>query len=460
MERARGMDVMFLCGETPTWHMHVSAVVLLDPSTAPKGFGFDRVRDVVGERLSLAPQAKLRLVQVPLLLDRPVLVPVGEVDLARHVRHVTLSRPGSREQLGRLVGEVAAQKLDRSIPLWEVWVIDGLEGGRVALMTKMSHALVDGVSGADLTAVLFDLQPDAAPIPAPPPSAPEPFPSAWELAARGVLSALDTPRRGLWYARQAARQGAVMAGHLRRGTTAGLPLVAPRTPFNRRLGSARGFAFSSVTLEDVRQVKDRFGVKVNDVVLALVAGALRTYLLKQGDLPGRPLVAEVPVSIRTEATRADIGTQVGTMFVSLATDLADPVARLRAIARSAEEAKVMRQEMSPTRSRSLAEVCPPAVISLLTRAYTASGLEGLVPPLFNLIVSNVAGPPVDLYLAGARVDAVYPLGPLLYGSGVNATAFSVNRRMDFGFLSSPELISDPWLIADGVSEALAELAAA
>lgn len=460
MERARGMDVMFLCGETPTWHMHVSAVVLLDPSTAPDGFGFARIRDVVGERLNLAPQARLRLVQVPLLLDRPVLVPVGAVDLDRHIRHATLSPPGSREQLGRLVGEVAAQKLDRSIPLWEVWVIDGLEGGRVALMTKMSHALVDGVSGADLTALLFDLQPEAAPFEAPPPARPERVPSAWELAARGVLSALDTPRRALSYAGQAARQGAVMAGHLRRGTAAGLPLDAPRTPFNRRLRPARGFSFSSVALDDIREVKDRFGVKVNDVVLALVAGALRTYLLKQGDLPRRHLVAEVPVSIRTETTRADIGTQVGTMFVSLATDLADPVARLHAIARSAEEAKTMRREMAPTRSRSLAEVCPPAVISLATRAYTASGLEGVVPPLFNLIVSNVAGPPVDLYLAGARVEAVYPLGPLLYGSGVNATAFSVNGRMDIGFLSSPELIPDPWLIADGIPDALAELAAA
>jgi WS/DGAT/MGAT family acyltransferase len=235
---------------------------------------------------------------------------------------------------------------------------------------------------------------------------------------------------------------------------------APRTPFNGRLTPRRSFACSVASLAEAKDVKRAFDVKLNDVVLAVVGGALRSYLLNLGELPDDPLIAQVPVSLRTEADRDEVGTKVGAMFASMATDLEDPVERLRAIHDSTESAKEMYQEISSAHQVNLTDTMAPGVISLLARAYTAAGLEGRTPPVFNLIVSNVPGPPFDLYLAGARVEAMYPMGPLLYGSGVNCTVLSTADQLDFGFMACPDLMPDPWDLADRIPPALAELHAA
>jgi WS/DGAT/MGAT family acyltransferase len=451
------MDVMFLCGETPTWHMHVSGVVVLDPSTAPGGFTVAGLREVLATRLPTVPQFRWKLREVPFGLDRPLWVDDAEFDLSFHFHCVALPSPGTREQLGDLVGELAARKLDRSRPLWEVWIIEGLEGGRVAVLTKIHHALIDGASGADLASLLMDLGPEPRVVDVPPVPPPETTPSAVELTIRGVAATLALPLRLAGTVVQLAQQGLSMGTRMRGHTRAGLPFQAPATSFNRRLGAERGFAFADVALADVRRVKDVFGVKVNDVVLTLVAGALRSYLVNLDGLPHRPLIAQVPVSLRTDETRAAVGTFVGTMFASLNTHLADPVERLLAIHESADSAKEMQHVLTAQRKASLADVPPPALVSLFAHAYTAAGLEGRLPPIFNLIVSNVPGPPFELYMAGARVVATYPLGPLLYGSGVNATVFSLGTTMHFGFLTCPGQVPDPWAIADGIPAALAEL---
>jgi len=240
-------------------------------------------------------------------------------------------------------------------------------------------------------------------------------------------------------------------------TQAPLPFQAPATSFNRPLSPHRSFAFSEVPVADAKRVKDAFAVKMNDVVLALVAGALRRYLESSGALPERPLIAQVPVSLRTEANRAEVGTLVGAMFASLATDVDDPGERLQAIHESTQAAKEMHSTLSASRKVSLADVPPPALVHLFAQAYSGLGLEARVPPIFNLIVSNVPGPTFDLYMAGARVLGAYPLGPLIYGSGLNATVFSLGGTMNFGFLACSEQVPDPWLIADGVPLALDEL---
>lgn len=445
---------MFVVGETDAWHMQVGAVVVLEPP--PQGLRHDRFKSFITRRLHLAPQAQWRLEGMPFGLDAPVFVDDPEFDIDRHLRFATLDDPAGPAQLGELVGAIAGTKLPRDRPLWELWLVDGLADGRVAMVSKMHHALIDGVSGVDLSTVMFDLTPQPRRVrPQPAPSAGT-RPGGLALVAAEAQAALARQWRFARFPLQVGRQAAVMARHLAAGTRAGLPMTAPRTPLNGTLTVSRHFAFSDVALSDVRRVKDHFGVKVNDVVLALVGGSLRSWLSDAGELPSRPLLAEVPVSLRTAETRRDLGTQVGTMFVSLGTDVADPVERLRAIAASDGDAKRLRGQLHA--GISVADVLPPALIGFALRTYTALGLERRLPPIFSSIVSNVAGAPFDLYVAGARVTGIYPFGPLVYGSGLNVTAMSHGDRLDFGFLSCPDLVADPWAIADGVPKALAELA--
>ena len=457
MKRASGIDVMFLCGETPSWHMHVCGLLVLDPSTAPGGFDPDALRKLLVARLAMAPQFGWKLREVPFGLDRPVFVEDPAFDPANHFHRLGVPAPGGRAELSEVVADLASRKLDRDRPLWEIWILEGLAGGRVAVVTKLHHSIIDGASGVDLAGLLMDVSPEPRQI-EPAPAAPlERAPSALSLLGQAAVSTLATPVRMARYGEQLARQGIVLGRSIVGHTPAGLPFQAPSTPFNRRLTPHRSFSFTDVAMADAVSVKDAFGVKMNDVALALVGGALRRYLVTKGSLPERPLIAQVPVSIRTDADRTEVGTRVGTMFASLATDLDDPVERLLAIHRSAAAAKAMRLRFSSGHNMSLAEVLPPTAVRLFARGYSGLGLEGCVPPIFNLIMSNIQGPAFDLYMAGARVLGAYPLGPLIYGSGLNATAFSLGATIHFGFLVCTEHVGDPWSIADGVSLALDEL---
>jgi len=455
VKQATGIDVMFLCGETPSWHMHVCSLLILDPSTAPGGFDADDLPRLLAERLPLAPQFGWKVQDVPLGLDRPVFVQDPDFNLADHFHRVVVTAPGGRAELGEVVGDLASRKLDRRRPLWEIWTLEGLAGGRIGVMTKIHHSLIDGASAVDLAGVLMDVSPEPRQIDPPPPAPIERVPSSLALMGRGALSALAAPVRMARYGEQVVRKGVVLGCGVLGHTSAGLPFQAPSTSFNRRLSPHRSFSFTDVPLADVRRVKDAFGVKMNDVVLALVAGTLRRYLEAGDVLPDRPLIAQVPVSLRTDANRTEVKTLVGNMFASLATDVVDPVERLLVIHRSTEAAKDMYRRFASKGQMSLADVLSPAVVRTFAWAY--SGLEAWVPPIFNLIVSDIPGPTFDLYLAGARVLGAYPLGPLIYGSGLNATAFSLGTRLNFGFLGCTELVRDPWSIADGVPLALLEL---
>lgn len=450
MERAQGVDTLFLVGETPGWHMHVGAAMLLSP-----GIGWETFRSFVEARLHLAPQARWRLAPMPLGLEAPVFVDDEEFDLDRHLRRATVGPPGGAAELASAVGRIAGTKLPHDRPLWEMWLVDGLADGQVAIVTKMHHALIDGVSGADLSTAWLDLSPEPSAIKATPPRSAGPRPRGASLLVEEAKVAAARPWRVARLVPQLGRQAITAARHVGRGTDAGLPLLAPRTPMNGTLSGSRRFAFAELPLSDVVRAKERFGVKVNDVILAVVGGSLRAWLAERGTLPARPLVAEVPVSLRTDATRGDLGTRVGTMFVSLATDVDHAPDRLRAIAASAADAKRLRGELHA--AVSFADVMTPATIGWAVRAYTGLGLERILPPVFNAIVSSIPGAPVDLYMAGSRVTAIYPYGPLLYGSGLNITALSHGDRIDVGVLCCPDLVSDPWPIADGLPKVLAEL---
>jgi len=449
------MDVMFLCGETPSWHMHVCSLLVLDPSTAPGGLDAEHLPKLMAERLALAPQFGWKVREVPLGLGRPVFIEDPDFNMVDHFHHARLRAPGGRAELGEVVGDLAGRKLDRGRPLWEVWTLEGLAGGLIAVMTKVHHALIDGVSAVDLAGVLMDVSPRPRQVELPPLAPIERAPSSMALLGREAALGLAAPVRMARYGEQLARKGVVLGRGLLGHTSAGLPCQAPSTSFNRRLSPHRSVSFIDVPVADATRVKNAFGVKMNDVVLALVAGTLRRYLQAGGALPDRALIAQVPVSLRTDANRAEVKTLVGTMFASLATDLDDPVERLLAIHRSTEAAKEMYHRFASKGQMSVADVLSPAVVRAFAWAY--SRLEAWVPPIFNLIVSDIPGPTFDLYMAGARVVGAYPLGPLIYGSGLNATAFSLGTRLNFGFLACTEQVRDPWLIADGVPLALEEL---
>ncbi|MGZ4709311.1 MAG: WS/DGAT/MGAT family O-acyltransferase [Acidimicrobiales bacterium] len=460
MKRMSGVDAAFLYGETPAWHMHVSAVLLTDPSETPGGFSAERFEQRIASRLHLVPQFRWKLVEVPLGLDRPGWVEDPNFDISYHVRHIGVPPPGGPEQLGNLIGDLVGYKLNRNIPLWEMWVMDGLADGNVAILAKVHHSIIDGVSGSELATVLFDLEPD-------PDDEDEdeiaahheigPVPSSAELVARGVGRMMMSPYRFARFTDQTVRQGLKFIGFQRRAKPPSIPFQAPRTSFNAELTPHRRFAYTSVSLDEVREIKDAFGVKVNDVVLALCAGTLRRYLEKGDELPSTPLIAQVPISLRTDADHGEVGTKVGAMFASLATDIDDPVARLGAIHESTQGAKEMQQALAADKIMGLTELTSPGLISLAARMYTSAGLSSLTPPIMNLIISNVPGPPFPIYTAGARVEALYTMGPLLYGTGINITVFSYDGRIDFGFMVCRELVADPWSLPEGIPIALSEL---
>jgi len=459
VHQVRGVDAAFLSGETPEWHFHVSGLEILDPTGVPD-FGFEKFRDVYAKRIHRVPQLRWRLVSGPFGVGWPFFIIDPDFNLDSHLHHIAVPPPGERRSLGRLVGDLIGYKIDRHKPLWEAWFIEGLEGGRAAVLTKIHHSIIDGQTGSDVATILFDTVPDPPPDPEPPPYEPEQPPSNLEVMARSGLTLLRTPDRMLRLSRQLVEQGIASAPFALRQPSAAMPFQAPRTPFNGQLTPNRSFASSSLPMATVKEIKNAAGMKVNDVVLATCAGGLRAELSDMGRLPDRPLIAQVPISTRTDDTRHEIGTQVASMFISLATHVADPLERLRLIHESSQQAKDLHEAIAGKKALNISDAVPPGMFSMAARMWSAAHLDDRTPPVYNLIVSNVAGPPFDLYCAGARVEAMYPLGPLLYGSGLNITVYSNGPKLDVGVMTCRELVADPWPLADRLVDALDELAAA
>ena len=467
--RLSGLDAAFLYAETPTMHMHAGALTILDPSTAANGYDVDSVRAMIADRVDRLAPFRMRLASPPFGIDRPVWVDDHDIDVRRHIRPIAVPRPGTPRQVADLAARMLTTPLPRDLPLWQMWFVEGLEHDRVALIWKVHHALLGGTQAMRVFELLFDADPDSGPAAdqaANEHPAGEHPPSPLAVVGHAALSLAGTPLLlGL-----AAGTGAVAAARLtallltgrRTGAGSLLPFVAPASCLNGALVAARSCAWSSISLADVKTVKDARGVTVNDVVLAVCGGALRHYLEERGELPDRTLTASVPVGVTTPDGDAAsvLGNTTSVFGATLATDVADPLQRLRRVHEATSTAKAMHRALGSEMILHLAGAFPPGMFRVAAQGWSASGLPARMVPPFNVVMSNMRGPATKLYSGGAELLACHLFGPLLEAISLNITVMSYRDSIDVGVVSSPNLVTDPWPIAEAMPRALDELLSA
>jgi WS/DGAT/MGAT family acyltransferase len=483
MERLSGLDASFLYLETPTLHMHVVMAAVFDPSTMSGDYSFERVKKGIADRIPNAPVFRRRLVEVPLRLGHPVWIDDPDFDIDDHVRRAALPKPGGLLEFAEFASDVAGHQLDRSKPMWEMWLVEGLEDDNIGFVVKMHHSTVDGVAGAELLSVILDVEPNPTPPEVPkevPGALPEDLahdpsrtaaheatgertPSGFELT---VQAALYRSMRPVEMARDLVRTGqrVLNVGLVRLGaretgerSNAALPLTAPRTSFNTTLTRRRNVAFTAIGLSDVKRLKNATGTTVNDVVLAVCTGALRSYLQSGNELPDQGLVAVVPVSVRSDIDAPKGSNQLSTLFVELPTHLDDPLDRLNTIHDGAKGAKAEHSALGPDMLISWAEHATPNFFTNAARLYSAMHLADRHRPIANLVASNFPGPDFPLYLGGAEMQSSFPLGPVMDGMGLNITVMTYRGVLYWGIIACPESIPSLWDLAAAVPAALEEL---
>jgi diacylglycerol O-acyltransferase / wax synthase len=474
MQQLTGLDAAFLAMETPSVYGHVGSVCVLDPSTAPEPLTVERLSRVIESRLHLIPPFRRRLVTVPFGLDQPYWIEDPDFDIEFHVRELALPKPGGDKQLAEQAARLHARQLDRARPLWELYLIHGLQGGRVAIYTKVHHAAIDGVSGNDILTALLDLSPEGRPDDEPPAWESEEPPGAAAMLARSAVALTLQPLRAARFSYGLLRSLPALAssparpqlpvidrllGRDRSVLLSATGLRAPATPFNRSIGPHRRWAFRSLPFESVRVVKGAAGVSVNDVVMAMCAGAMRRWLSDRDALPASPLIAGVPVSVRTDEQKGTHGNRVSSMIAPLPTHLADPRDRLRAAHDAMRAAKEQHGALPADLLSDVTQFAMPALAGQAARLAARLRLVERISP-FNLIVSNVPGPNVPLYYAGAQLLSYLPLSAIADGQGLNITVISYGGQMHFGLIADRDLVPDLDDLADALEKELDELTAA
>ena len=460
MQRLTGLDATFLYLETPSSHMHVASTAIFDPSDVPGGYSFEKVKAMVANRLPLLPPFRRRLVTIPFSLHHPLWIEDPDFDIDYHVRRAALPAPGGEAELAELAGDIMARPLHRSRPLWEMYVIEGLEGGYIATVTKTHHAAIDGVSGAELTANLLDLSPETMWLdPAEDTWTPDRIPSDAELVGYAMQSLARQPIAAAKAVRRTAEAALNVRRRNRLPETAPppAPFSAPNTSINAAITPHRKFAVTQMSLDDVKQVKNTLGGTVNDIVLALCAGALRRYFEAKGEQVEGSLVGMIPISVRAEDEQGAMGNRVSSMLVSLASDVDDPLERLAVIRSATKDAKEQDKAIGADTLTNWAEFAAPAVAARAARLYSNMKIADRHRPLFNVTISNVPGPPFPLYSAGARMVALYPMGPIMDGGALNMTVMSYMDTMNFGLVACAETVPDVGDLANYLDEALEEL---
>lgn len=454
--RISALDASFLHLEKAGARLHVASVTVFD-GPAPE---YDELREHIESRLHLVPRFRQRLANIPLDQGRPVWVDDPHFNLRYHLRHAGLPAPGSQEQLKNLAGRVFAQRLDRTKPLWELLLVDGLEGGGFALIAKSHHALVDGISAVDITTVLFDDDPTAAADPGPrKPWAPRPLPTPAQLLSYALVERATRPAELARSARAVVRT----PRQVLRGTRDGLQAMgalafaglspAPPTPLNVKIGPHRRYTWVDADLVELQRVKDALGGTVNDAVLAVVAGALGRFLRHRGvDTDGLVLKALVPVSVRAESEQGALGNEVAPMWVLLPVGVEDPVRQHAAIRDAAVQMEDERQAIG---ARTLTELAGFASPTIMSQAARLQQRQRFV----NLVVTNVPGPQQPLYLLGRRLRALYPVVPLAGRQALGVAVMSYDGRLGFGLLGDYDALADLDTLAEFLRTSIDALAA-
>jgi diacylglycerol O-acyltransferase / wax synthase len=452
-DRLSGLDSSFLHLEQGPAHMHVASTMVFEGPTP----GHEEFKEHIASRLHLVPRFRQKLRFVPLAQGRPKWIDDPHLNLDYHVRHTALPPPGSEDQLRTLAARVFSQRLDRSKPLWEMWLVDGIEADRFGLVAKSHHALVDGVSGVDITTVLFDAdrEPDAHPEPVPWIARPEPAEA--EMLAEALVERVTSPAelargvRALFRApRQAAR--AVVDGLEAAGTLARAGLSAPPSPFNVDIGPYRRFAWVRTDLDQLKAIKNEAGGTVNDVVLAAVAGALGRYLRARGhSTRDLELRAMVPISVRTADERGALGNRVSSFMAPLPVWAEDPLARLNAVSATMGDLKQSKQAVGATLLTELTDFAPPTIAGQAARLQSRQRF-------FNLVVTNVPGPQFPLYLMGRELEEVFPMVPLAKRQAVCFGILSYNGQVNFGLIGDYDALPDLDALASDLEASISELA--
>lgn len=462
MRRLAGADAQFIYQETRVQHLHTFKVAVIDPSTAHDRWSYDLVKERAGESIPLVPPFRWRLVKMPFGLGHPLWVDDPVLDVDYHVRRAAVPAPGGARELCEVISLIASIPLERDRPLWQLWVLEGLEHGYAAYMMKMHHAIADGMASAQILLDTFQAdaggpdQVDALDVSG---VVADVVPSVPRLVAGGVASMARTAAALPGLSRRTWRAARTGAERKRRGEPQ--PAAAfsgPLTRFNGSLTPHRWYANVALPLNDMKFVKDAFGVTLNDVLLALVGAVARGYLVDRGELPAEPLTATVPVSVRKPEELRTYGNRTSGWYVSLATDVADPSERLEAVNRSTRAAR----ENLAAKDNELQHDWMENwwLWSLFARMLPWVGRRVTHRPAYNVIVSNVRGPSVPLYNAGARLMALQSMGPLVGDLGLNVTAWSYCDVMSVGVMACRERMPDIWEFADRFPAELAELRAA
>jgi diacylglycerol O-acyltransferase / wax synthase len=454
MDRLSSVDVSFLTNESASSHMHVGGILIFEGPPP----SYDDLLDHVRGRLHLVPRFRQKLAHPPVQTGRPFWVDDSNFNLEYHVRHSALPAPGSEEQLRNMAARVFSQQLDRTKPLWELWLVQGLTRKRFALITKTHHALVDGVSGVDIATVLFDTKP--VPEPAEPDHdwVPDREPSSATLAAKGLEGLLATPVRLARRLEQAVQHPQATV-HQVAEAVEGVGEIgwafanpAPKVPLNADIGSHRRFTWVRSDLGQMKRIKNELGGTVNDVVLAVVAGAVRDWLHARGiRSEGLELRAQVPVSIRAEGERGQLGNRLAVMRAPLPVYIADPVRRLQTVTRAMRGLKQSKQALGAEVITRFNDFAPPTLLAQAARINFSTRL-------FNLVVTNVPGPQMPLYVLGRELEDIFPVGFLPPHQALFVAIMSYNGGVNFGLLADYDSMDDLELIARGIERSIAELA--
>ncbi|MDC8754802.1 wax ester/triacylglycerol synthase family O-acyltransferase [Erythrobacter sp. sf7] len=464
------MDASFVALETRNSPMHIGSILVYNPQTAPGGFvRFKDILQFIGERAQLSRTMRQRLVRVPFDLDYPYWVEDPDFDLEYHVRHVALPKPGDWRQLCIQAARIFARPLDLARPPWEFTVVEGLDNipgfakGSFAMVTKVHHAAIDGMSGIDLMEALHTLRPNDPPPATPDNWKPERIPNPIELLGKSYFNAVTNPLKQLEVAAKAAPGLAkAIKGLVVKDFTVSADLIAPKSRFNRKISPHRVVEGRSFKLADIKAIRALSeGAKVNDVFLAIIGGAMRRYLLAKDDLPKKTLTAMAPISVRSSREKGDMGNQVAAMIAPLGTHIEDPAERLAFVHSQTANSKAMSDAVGARNMTEMSKVSPALFMALGAQLYTRLGLanRGVAPP-FTTVVTNVPGPPVPIHFTGARLESMMGLLCLTDGLGLGHVVQSYVEEATIAFTADRVLLPDPDFYAECIEDSFAALLAA